>query len=319
MKAAVCTAFGPPEVVELREVEAPVAGTGEVLVRVTASAVTAADDRIRSATFPKGFGPFARLMFGVRSPRKPVLGGVFAGVVAAVGANVTDLAVGQRVCGMTGMKFGAHAEYLTIKADRCVTVPDSVTDHQAAGVLFGGTTALTYLDDKARVAAGMRVLVNGASGAIGTNAVQLARLGGASVTGVTSGPNVEFVRRLGCDEVIDYTAVDLASIDDTYDVVLDAVGNITPASGRRMLREGGVLLLAVASLGQTLNARGQVKAGPAKEDPANYAALLQLIANDQLEVVVDSVYSLDEIQQAHVRVATGRKVGNVIVSVAAGS
>jgi NADPH:quinone reductase-like Zn-dependent oxidoreductase len=316
MRAAVVTRYGPPEVVEVRDVPDPVARKGQVLVRVHVAAVTSADDRIRSATFPRGFGLPGRLAFGIRRPRRPVLGSAYAGVVEAVGPGVTSFAVGDPVTGMAGLRLGAHAELLAVAADKVASLPAGVSAADAAGALFGGTTALYFLRDRGAVGAGMSVLVNGAAGAIGTNAVQLARHFGAEVTAVCSAANASLVTELGATHVIDYTTTDLASITGRYDVV-DAVGNLTIASGRRLLASGGKLLLAVGSLADTLRARGDVAAGSSKERVSDIEVLLSLLEDGTLRTVVDGSFPLDEIVAAHRRVATGHKVGNVLVTIPA--
>lgn len=313
MRAAVAEKYGPPEVVRVQEVALPEPKANEVLVRVVAAAVTSGDARIRGARFPTGFGALARLAFGVTRPRRPVLGGAFSGVVVATGSAVTGVEPGDEVCGMSGTKLGAHAEFLAVARSRVVSKPSPVSHEQAAGVLFGGTTALHFLRDKATIEPGATVLVNGASGAVGTNAVQLARHYGATVTGVASAPNRALVEQLGAADVIDHTQVDVASIDRRFDVVLDTVGNLTIDSGRRLLKEDGVLLLVAAGLADTLRARGNVKAGPSKERAAEFALLLELVAEGTLTVVIDRVYDLDGIVEAHRRVDTGHKVGNVLV------
>ena len=311
MRAAVFDRYGGPDVVRIAEVSRPEPRAREVLVRVDASAVTSADSRIRAARFPPGFSAFARMMFGVTRPRRPILGSTFSGTVESVGARVTDLAPGDEVCGMTGMRLGAHAEYVT--ARKVTRKPPGVTHEDAAGVLFGGTTALFFLRDKASVGPGMSVLVNGASGAIGTNAVQLAKHLGATVTGVTSTKNVALVTRLGAVRVIDYTVDDLAVTSDQFDVVLDTVGTLSIASGRQLLCPDGRLLLVVASLGDTIRARGNVVAGSAPERVEDFDLLLRLVANGVVTVVHDQTYDLDDIVEAHRRVDTGHKVGNVVV------
>ncbi|WDZ86586.1 NAD(P)-dependent alcohol dehydrogenase [Micromonospora cathayae] len=313
MRAAVIDRYGTPDVVRITDVPTPTPRADEVLVRVVATAVTAADSRIRAARFPKGFAPFARLAFGASRPRRTILGGVFSGRVEAVGATVTGLSPGDEVCGMTGVRLGAHAQYVVVPAKRIVRKPAKVTHEDAAGVLFGGTTALYFLRDRAAVRPGQSVLVNGASGAIGTNAVQLARHFGASVTAVTSTRNNRLVTELGADRVIDYTTTDLADVPDRFDVVLDTVGNLSPASGRRLLTDKGVLLLAAADLWATVRARGAVKAGAAPERVEDIELLLLMVADGELSAVVDRVCDLDGIAAAHQRVDSGRKVGNIIV------
>lgn len=313
MRAAVIDRYGPPDVVRVAEVPRPQPRAHEVLVRVGAAAVTSADARIRSARFPAGFGVPARLAFGVVRPRRPILGSCFSGVVDSVGARVGGLATGAEVCGMTGARFGAHAEYVVVPADRLARKPAEVSHDQAAGLLFGGSTALYFLRDKARVGPGSSVLVNGASGAIGTNAVQLARHFGATVTAVTSAANSALGTDLGAERVIDYTTDDLAGSAGRFDVVLDAVGNLSIDSGRRLLRAGGVLLLVVANLAETIRARGNVVAGAAPERVADFELLLRLVASGELTVVLDQVHDLDDITTAHRRIDTGRKVGNILV------
>jgi NADPH:quinone reductase-like Zn-dependent oxidoreductase len=313
MRAAVVDRYGPPEVIRVAELPRPEPRGDEVLVRVNAVAVTSGDARIRGARFPAGFGVLARSMFGLVRPRRPILGMSFSGVVEAVGTRAGDFAPGDEVCGMTGMKMGAHAEYVAVPAKKVARKPPAVSHEDAAGLLFGGTTALFFLRDKASVGPGTSVLVNGASGAIGTNAVQLARHFGARVTGVTSAANAPLVTRLGADRVIDYTSDDLTTTTERFDVVLDAVGNLSIAAGRRLLRSRGLLLLVVASLSDMLRARGQVIAGTAPERVDDFHVLLQLLADGRITVVHDRFYDLDSIVDAHRRVDSGHKVGNVIV------
>ena len=231
MRAVAVERYGPPDVARIVEVPRPVPRKGEVVVRVVAAPVTSADARIRAARFPAGFGMLARLAFGVRRPRRRILGNVFSGIIEEVGPGVIDLAPGQAVCGMTGISMGAHAEYVSVPARRVAAVPSGVSHSEAAGLLFGGSTALYFLRDKASVRPGMTVLVNGASGAVGSNAVQLATHFGATVTAVTSPGNADFVRRLGAGRVIDYAVSDVRALADRFDVVFDAVGNLSIASG----------------------------------------------------------------------------------------
>jgi NADPH:quinone reductase-like Zn-dependent oxidoreductase len=321
MRAAVFDRYGPPDVVRIADVPTPEPRADEVLVRVAAVAVTSGDARIRGARFPAGFGFFARLVFGIVRPRRRILGSSFSGVVETVGSRVDGWSPGDEVCGMTGTKMGAHAEHVAVAARRIVRKPPGVTHDDAAGVLFGGTTALFFLRDKAAVGAGTSVLVNGASGAVGTNAVQLAKHLGATVTGVTGPSNAALVTELGADRIIDHTTDDLAvdlpasaaTTVDRFDVVLDTVGNLSIASGRRLLSPKGVLVLAVASLGETIRARGTVVAGSAPERADDFAFLLGLVADGTLAVVHDDAFDLDHIVEAHRSVDSGHKRGNVVV------
>lgn len=307
MRAAFVARYGPPDVVRVTDVPTPTPRAREVLVRVVATAVTSGDARIRGGRFPRGFGGPARLALGWRGPRRPVLGGVFSGVVATVGADVADLAPGDEVCGMLGVRMGAHAEFVAVPAARAVRKPAEVTHDDAAGVLFGGTTALHFLRGVGR---GATVLVVGASGAIGTNAVQLATHAGATVTAVTSRPNAQLVAGLGADRVVDHTA---GPVDGRYDVVLDTVGTLSPATGRRLLADGGVLLLAAATLAETVVPRRWVRAGAAPERVGDMVALLERVAKGELAVVIEDVLGLDGIVAAYERVDSGRKVGNLVV------
>nr|WP_246221323.1 NAD(P)-dependent alcohol dehydrogenase [Phytoactinopolyspora mesophila] len=209
--------------------------------------------------------------------------------------------------------MGAYAEHVAIPAKKLVRKPDEVSHEEAAGLLFGGTTALFFLRDKLKVASGSAVLINGASGAIGTNAVQLARHLGAVVTGVTSGPNTELVAELGVARVIDYETEDLAQCNDRFDAVLDTVGNLSIRSGRRLLSESGLLALVVADLPEMVRARGNVVAGTATERVEDIEFLLSLAAAGELKVVIDHAYDLSEVAEAHARIDSGRKVGNVVM------
>ena len=313
MRAVVHDRFGGPAVVRVADVPTPTPGRNEVLVRVVAAAVNSSDARIRGRRFPRGFGAVAPLIFGIRRPRRTVLGGTLAGVVAEVGDRVTGWARGDEVVGTTGLALGAHAEFVRVPADRLVAKPAGVSFEDAAGVVFGGLTALYFLRDLAEVKAGQSVLVVGASGAVGTNAVQLARLSGATVTGVTSAANAGLVRGLGAERVIDYGTTDIATLDDRFDVVLDAVGVLDRHTGRRLLAPGGKLLLAVASLADTVLARGNVRTGSAPERAPDLTHLLDLVDRGDLRVVLDSVLALDEAAAAHARVDSGHKVGNLLI------
>ena len=311
MRAAVVTRYGPPEVVQVRDVADPVAGKGQVLVRVRATALNSGDARIRGSRFPPGFAVPARLALGLRGPRRAVLGVVYSGVVEAVGPGLTGVSIGDDVCGMTGARMGAHAELAAVRADRMTAKPADVTHEQAAAILFGGSTARHFLRDL--VGPGTRVLVNGASGAVGSAAVQLAHLAGAHVTGTCSARNADLVRSLGSDEVVDHATQPVTGLPGTYDVVLDTVGNLDRRSGPRLLTPEGVVVLAVASLADTVLARGNVRAGVSSEAPEHFAWWLERMAAGEARAVVDRTVPLGEIVEAHRIVDSGRKVGNVVV------
>ena len=316
MRAGVVERYGPPSVVRIATVADPVAGRGEVLVRVVAATVNSGDARIRGARFPRGFALPGRLALGLRGPRAAVLGVVFSGVVEATGAGAVGVAVGDRVCGMTGARMGAHAELVAVSASRVVRVPDEVSFEDAAGVLFGGTTALHFLRDKAGVRRGEQVLVVGASGAVGTNAVQLAKHLGATVTAVTSDGNATLATELGADRVIDYRVTPVGSLakhGERFDVVFDTVGALSPATGRPLLSAGGRLLLAAASLGEIVTARGPVKTGTAPQRTEDFDTLLGLVGSGALHVVIDGALPLDRLAEAHARVDSGRKIGNLVL------
>jgi NADPH:quinone reductase-like Zn-dependent oxidoreductase len=219
---------------------------------------------------------------------------------------------GTRVSGMTGLRMGGHAEHVAIRADRLVPTPAGVSATDAAGVLFGGGTALHFLDG--RVTQGTSVLVNGASGSVGTAAVQLARHLGGTVTAVTT--HDELARRLGATHVVDHRERPVSSLVERYDLVVDTVGTLTPATGRALTTEGGTVVLVAASLGDTVRAglsRGRVVAGPSAEDPAAFARLLDLVATGELDPVTEVVGGLEDLVAAYRRIDSGRKVGNLVV------
>lgn len=313
MQAALAGRYGPPDTIRITEIPAPEPRADEVLLRVVATPVTAGDARIRAGRFPPGFGPLARLGLGLRGPRRPVLGVVCSGVVERVGRRVTDLSPGDAVTGMTGARMGAHAEYLAVKAARLAPKPAGLSHAEAAGALFGGTTALHFLRDRAAVQPGQQVLVNGASGSVGSAAVQLARHLGAEVTAVTSGRNRELASRLGAAHVIDYTTAPIAQLRGDYDLVFDAVGNVARSDGPRLLAPGGSLVLAVAGLADTLRARGRIYAGATPERAEDFALLLDLAAQGRFDPLVRTLEGLEAIPEAHRVVDSGRKVGNLVV------
>ncbi len=321
MKAVLAERYGPPEVLQIREIATPTPKAGEILIRIHATTVTSADWRLRSQTVPTGFGLIMRLVFGLRKPRQPILGSELAGVVAAIGRDVTRFQVGERVFAFSDMRLGCHAEYIVLPQDGLVVAtPPGLTDDTAAALCFGGTTALDFLR-RAKVRRGERLLVNGASGAVGTAVVQLARRAGAEVTGVCSTANLDLVRSLGAVQVIDYSRDDFTGNGETYDVIVDTVGTAPFSRCRRSLKPGGRLLLVLAGLPDmlrglwvSLTSGRRVIAGPAAAKLDDLRMLAALAETGEFQPVIDRIYPLQQIVEAHRYVDTGRKKGNVIIS-----
>lgn len=323
MKAAVYRKFGGPEVVRIEEVPKPAPRAGEVLIKVHATTVSVADHRMRSRDLPKGLWFFAPLALGVIGPRKRVLGMDLAGVVEAVGANVTRFKVGDAVIALTGAQFGGHAEYRCLREDAAIALkPKNMSFEEAVTLVFGGQTALRFLR-RAKIKPGDRVLVNGASGAVGSAAVQLAKHFGADVTGVCSAASAELVRSLGADHIIDYAREDFAQNGKTYDVIVECVGNAPFERVEGSLEPGGALLLVITDLKGMLGAsRNSKRSGklvswsdstPSAEE---LGFLVELAEAGKFRSVTDRIYMLDEIVEAHRHVDTGRKKGNVVIRVA---
>ncbi len=322
MKAAVCRTYGPPDVVKIENVDKPKPNKNEVLIKIHATAVSSGDWRVRSLVMPKGFGPMARPVFGLFGPRQPILGSELAGGIEAVGEGVTRFKTGDHVVAYPGIGMGCHAEYRTMPEDgRIVLKPGTLNFEEAAAMCFGGATALHFLRDVAGIQHGDKILVIGASGAVGSAAVQLAKSFGADVTGVCSTANLDLVRSIGADGVVDYTQEDFTGSGETYDIILDTVGHASFAACQHSLRDKGRLLLLVASLPQLLAAFGpkpgnkKVYAGPAKETVEHLLFLKQLAEAGQFRPVIDQVFSLERIAEAHARVDSGRKKGSVVITV----
>jgi NADPH:quinone reductase-like Zn-dependent oxidoreductase len=322
MLAAICTAYGGPETVVVRDIPKPTPRKGEILIRMRAACVTSGDARVRAANFPPGFALLARLALGIRGPRRAILGAEGAGIVEACGSGVTRFKEGDAIFALFGARFGAHAEYAVLPETAAIAaVPKGFSFERAAAIAFGGATALYYLRDLGNVAPGERVLVNSASGSVGSAAVQLARHFGARVTGVCSAANAERVRALGAYETIDYATRDFADGHERWNIVLDAIGNAPLARACMALVPGGRLLAVVAGLGATLGAalrpkRGalRVLAGVASERAEDLEFLAKLCESGAFDPPIDSVFPLADIARAHARVDTGRKTGAVVVT-----
>ncbi|MCX7890410.1 MAG: NAD(P)-dependent alcohol dehydrogenase [Rhodobacteraceae bacterium] len=323
MKAAVIHRFGGPEVVTIGNVPVPVPGKGQVRVRVVTTTVSTADWRLRSRTFPAGFAPVAGLIFGWRRPRRSILGTELAGIVDAAGPAVSRFAEGDAVVAQTGMALGAHAEYAIIAEDGpIVRRPAGLSWPEAAAMSFGGTTALHALKTLARVAPGERVLVTGASGAVGSAAVQIAGAFGARVTGVASAANRDVVLGLGAQEFIDYLSPPILQPGSEWDVILDCVGVLGWRDARRSLAAGGRFIAVVSSLYGILGAalggrwRGRRMFNvTTPETRAGLEALAQLIEDGAFRPLVGAVVPLDRIAEAHAMTDSGHKKGSVVVAV----
>jgi NADPH:quinone reductase-like Zn-dependent oxidoreductase len=323
MKAFLCRRYGPPEVLELAELPSPTPAANQILIRVRATSVNSGDVRLRSMNLPPGLGLIGRLLLGLRGPRQPILGTELAGIVEAVGRDVTAFAVGERVFAFPGGAMGCHAEVVCLPADGPVAaIPANLSDPQAAALSFGGSTVLDFFR-RARLASGERLLVVGASGCVGTAAVQIARHIGAQVTGVCSGANAELVRSIGAERVIDHTRDDFTRLGDTYDVILDTVGTAPFPVARPLLAPGGRLLLVNAGLGGMLLAPWrswtsglQVVAGPAEERIAYLHELAALAAAGAFLPVIDRTWPFTELPEAHRYVDRGHKRGSVVILLA---
>lgn len=323
MKAMIYRRYGGPDVVSLGEVPRPAPKPDELLIRILATSVTSADYRARSLDLPGGFGALGRLAFGITRPRQPILGTELAGVVEAVGARVTRFRPGDEVIAFPGGIYGCHAEYRTMReAGLVVLKPANLSFEEAASLSFGAMTALPFLRDKARIRAGERVLVVGASGAVGSAAVQVAGHFGAEITGVTSTRNVDLVRSLGAHRIIDYTKTDFASTGETWDIIFDTTGTAPFSRCDAALAPGGRLVAIQGTLAETLGigrppkASGkQLIAGYVPPLPGDLRHIAQLAASGELRPVIDRIYPLERAAEAHAYVDTGRKRGSVVLTV----
>ncbi len=317
MKAIVYMNYGAPEVLQLKNVAKPVPKDNEVLVRIKATAANSGDWRLRRAD------PFAvRLFFGLTKPKKNILGGVLSGEVEAVGKNVTRFKAGDQVFGMTGMSFGAYAEYKCLPETATLALkPANISHKEAAVIPFGGTTAMHFLK-KANIKPGQKVLVYGASGAVGTAVVQVAKSLGAAVTAVCSTANIQLMKSLGADKVIDYKTTDFTNGNEVYDVIFDTVNKTSFSGNLKVLSKTGVLLLSAAEMPQMMrglwtNMTGgrKVVTGVNGEKTEDMNFLARLIEAGKMKAVIDRSYPLEEMAAAHTYVEQGHKKGNVAIEV----
>ncbi len=304
MKAIVCTKYGPPEVLQLKEVEKPAPRNNEVLIKIYATAVTASDCIVRGFNVPIKFWLPMGLALGFTKPRKPVLGMVLAGEVESAGKDVKSYKKGDQVYAINVGRFGAYAEYTCWPESVIAVKPSNLTYEEAASVPYGGGIALHFLN-KGKIQSGQKVLIYGASGAIGTSAVQLAKHFGAEVTGVCSTTNLELVKSLGADTVIDYKREDRANGGELYDFIFDAVGKRKSSNFKIQCQK------ALTPNGKYIS----VDDGSPKIYIEDLILLKELVEAGQIKPVIDRRYPLEQAAEAHRYVETGHKKGNVILTV----
>lgn len=309
MKAVICTRYGPPEVLEIRDIDKPLPKDNEVLIKVRATTVHVGDTKLRGLKPGMGnvqdffFKPMMRFMIGFRGPRKKILGMELAGEIEAIGKNVTLFKPGERVFAATEMTFGGYAEYKCLPENSVVTtIPEGMSYEEAAPISNGGITALRFLRI-AKLQKNQKILIYGASGSVGTFTIQLAKTMGAKITGVCSTTNMDMVRSLGADQVIDYTQEVFTDTTERYDVVFDAVGKASPADCNSILKPGGKYLNVLKS------------SGGLKLYVEELKLLQDLMQKGVLTSVIDKRFTLDQIVEAHHYVDKGHKKGHVVITV----
>ncbi len=306
MKAIICTKYGEPDVLKLKELDKPTPNTNEILIRILASSVTASDCIIRGFKLPVSMWIPARLALGFTKPRKSILGQVLSGIIEDVGNEVTQFQIGEKIYAHTFMNFGAYAEYICLPEKSAVTImPENLTFEEAAAIPYGGTLALYFLQ-KAEIQKGQNILIYGASGAIGTLAIQIAKYYGAAVDGVCSSANLELVKNLGADIVKDYTSKDFKLDDEKYDLIFDAVGK-KKSSGLRYKN-------ALKTNGKFISV-DDGNPGTKAVCKENLNILKDLVESKKIKSVIDKIYPIEQIVEAHRYVDKGHKKGNVIIRI----
>ncbi|MEX0968327.1 MAG: NAD(P)-dependent alcohol dehydrogenase [Bacteroidia bacterium] len=325
MRAVVFKRFGNPDVLQLAEIEKPVPKSNEVLVKIHATSVTAEDPKMRSFNHPPLLKLPVGLMFGFRKPKIPVLGMEFSGTVETAGNKVKMYKPGDQVFGYTGLSFGAYAEYKCLPENGMLYFkPENLSFEESATIVNGPLSALVYLKKKGRIKKGDRVLIYGASGSVGTAAVQLAKYFGATVIGVCSTKNIEIVKSIGADHVIDYTKEDFIESNERFDIIFDTIGKTSMKScmklltpkGKYLLTEFGISHILAAIYSSLFNRKKVIVAASNiywKQEDLSF--LKEIVEEGHFKPVVDQTFQLEEIGKAHKYVEAGHKVGNVVVSV----
>jgi NADPH:quinone reductase-like Zn-dependent oxidoreductase len=326
MKAVVIAKYGPPEVLELHEVEKPSPKDNELLIKIYATTVTAGDCEMRSLDLPLGYQLMLRLGFGITAPRNKIPGTELAGEIEAVGKDVKRFKVGDHVFGSTGLGFGANAEYICLpenpgEMEGGVAIkPANMTYEEATTVPFGGRDSLHFLR-LGNIQSGQKILINGAGGSIGTFAIQLAKLDGAEVTAVDSTAKLDMLRSLGADHVVDYTREDFTQSGEIYDVIFDVVGKISFSRSEKSIKENGTYLLAnpvsqmVPALWTRMTSNKKVIMQTSTGTIADLVFLRELIEAGELRTIIDRTFPLEQIVEAHRYVEKGGKLGNVVITV----
>ncbi len=324
MKAIVHTKYGPPDELQLKEVEKPVPGDHDVLIKMHATTVTTSDCNVRNFTFvPKSFLFFARIMLGFKKPKINILGIDLAGEIEAIGKEVKLFMVGDHVFGSPGTKMGGHAEYSCVPEDGALAIkPAEMSWEEAAAISLAGNTALFFIRDLGEIQAGQKILIHGASGAIGTYAVQLAKYYGADITGVCSTGNAEMVKSLGADKVIDYTKEDFTKSEERYDFVFDVVGKTTFSQCKGILKPKGIYLENMLEIKDMLRmiwtsitGGKKIKGGMSIESAENLNFFIKLYKSGKLKPVIDRIFPMDQTAEAFKYVELGHKKGNVVIKI----
>jgi NADPH:quinone reductase-like Zn-dependent oxidoreductase len=321
MKAIICTKYGPPDVLQLKEIEKPTPKDNEVLIRVYASTASVGDAELRNLKFSFLMRIIARLGFGIRGPRKKVLGQDLAGEIEAIGKDVKLFKKGDHVFGSTGFGLGGNAEYKCLSEKAVITIiPATMTYEEATTIPFGGLDALHFLR-KANIQNGQKVLINGAGGSIGTAAIQLAKHYGSEVTGVDSVEKLEMLQSIGADKVINYAQEDFTKNGETYDVIFDVIGKSSFSGSKKSLSKRGYYLLAnpgmsdmFRALWSKMTSRKNVIIGASDPKISDLIFLQGLIEAGKIKAVIDRRYPLEQAKEAHIYVDTGKKKGNVVLT-----
>ena len=303
MKAVICTKYGPPKVLQIQEVSKPIPKDSQMLVKIVATAVNSGDVRVRSLNVKGFLKVIMRLVLGISKPRKPILGTVFSGIVESIGDNVSKFKIGDKVFGMTGFKFGTYSEYITVNQNSNVLeMPKNATYEDAAAIIFGGQTAIHFLE-KAKIAKkfNQKVLIIGATGSVGTAAIQIAKHHNADITAVCSSKGHILVAELGVNNIVHYDKEDFTTRTEKFDIIFDAVGKYSKNQCKNLLNKKAVYV--------------SVNLGYASENIQQLKLLKELFEKGDFTATIDRTFTMAEIVEAHRYVDTERKKGNVVLKI----